>query len=166
MGCVLSCGSYVAGHFSVCRIAAQAQMRARSKVGMLSFRKLTVEPLTALASSSAKASRCSGRPSPPCGGGNNSARGWLEARSPEPLIKPGEVVAVMGRVINQRVVAQRLPDRVLRGRGGTDLEVRLRLRHVAGTRRERRGAGPGRTGLGRQPPLLLVPFPHRFTPRR
>ncbi len=68
--------------------------------------------------------------------------------------------------INQRVVAQRLPDRVLRGRGGTDLEVRLRLRHVAGTRRERRGAGPGRTGLGRQPPLLLVPFPHRFTPRR
>ena len=38
------------------------------------------------------------------------------------------------------VVAQRLPDRVRRGRGGAGQAVRLRLRHAAGPRRVGRGA--------------------------
>ena len=42
--------------------------------------------------------------------------GWLEAWSPETPIQTGEVVAIVARC-HRPVVAQRLPDRVRRGRG-------------------------------------------------
>src|SRR6266851_7619088 len=61
--------------------------------------------------------------------------GWLEAWSPETPTKEGQGCGDPG-TIHRPLVAQRLPYRLRCGQGG---QVRLRLWHVAGSCRKRRG---------------------------
>ena len=102
---------------------------------------------TTPASSWARARRSSGRPGPPCGAGSSSAwagsrRGRRRRRS-----RPARSWRCMARA-PRPVVAQRLPDRLRRGRGGAGHEVRLRLRDAAGPRREWARSGSWSSGTG------------------
>ena len=91
--------------------------------------------------------------------------GWLEAWPPETPIQTGEVVAIMARAIGLwwlnacRIV-------YVVDESGPITQVRLRLRHVARSCGERRGAILDRVGPGRQQRVVRHPgvFPTESFP--
>jgi uncharacterized protein (UPF0548 family) len=119
----------IQGHFIVYWIAAQARLQTRSKVGMLSLRKPSVDALRRFMTAQAKLPYTyeavgATAETPPAGYVVDRTRmklgegeavfrsaitalrrweqfrlGWVEAWSPDTPIQPGEVVAVMGRAI-------------------------------------------------------------------
>ncbi len=94
-----------------------------------------------------------------CGAGSSSPGGGWSCASPTCPSSPAGSSPCWPAAWG--VVAQRLPDRLRRGRGWARRLLRVRLRHPPRARRGGRGAVPGRVGPGRRlglvRPVVLLP---------